>query len=160
MFREQTAGDVHRAYRDPRGIKQISCTLPVRVHVQRANTVIEKRQWMQQDTTAFAGEDVRRLGDDSLSVSTQLAAEHDDDVALRLTDGLAQSFELGFIYSHLARRQGIVTAVDQREHRRVLCASPDMNELRSLLAQANGHAVDKNELGATVTYGLPNLFTG
>ena len=106
-----------------------------------ANAVIEKWQWMQQDAAAVRGKQVRELRDAGLCFRAQITTKHENHIALRLADGLAQGVEVARLNTQLFCRRRVVR-ISQRQHRGVLSAGRDMNELRCLFAQADRDAVD------------------
>ena len=82
------------------------------------------------------------MRDDRLGFAAQLGAKHDYDLSLGLFDCLTCSFEFVCINAQLLGGERIVIAIKEREHRGIFGSRPEVDKLRSLLAQANADAVN------------------
>src|SRR6185369_7510525 len=91
MFRQKTSGNVERANRVPCAVEKLSwCRRAIHhSHVVRAAAVVEERERMKQETTAFACKRAWQLRDDGLRFAAHLVAKHDHDVAGRVCDCLS-----------------------------------------------------------------------
>ena len=139
---QQATRDIRPANRSAGVFEQFIQILRVGIDVVGADTVVEERQRMKQNSPALAGKQIRKLRHDSLRRSAQLSAEHYDQVALGFVNRLTQSCDLVSINAQLPRGQLIIIGFNQREDGRVFASRFDMQELRRLFAQTNRHAVD------------------
>ena len=126
--------------------------------VVRADAVVVERQRVEQEATAFAlAQSKRQLREQRLRRRTQLAAEHQDAIALRLCDQLAHVSQHARFDAEPSRRRFVVLCARERENDRVLRAGVDVYELRRLLLQTDGDAVEDDEPRTIVPDCLPDL---
>src|SRR5215813_11387715 len=95
MLRQKTSGQVERANRVAGVVEKLSWR-DRRVHhshVVRADTVVEERQRMKQETPVFSGKRSRQLRDDGLCFAADLVTKHDHDVAAGIRNRLSRGID-------------------------------------------------------------------